>query len=551
MKVSIERRAFAVAVSAFGVAGAASAQPGAVPGLDVVLSDVGGASVLQREGTFPTGVNGLGIATTVCNGGSVPVAVDAAMAPSHPFVAFLVARESGGRFVQVSDRSFATHLSAAANGMACGICTAPGVPSILGVGCSTSASEVESGDHFSLGPPGEIDPWFGAWVPTCSHFDRGEPAVAAPGDCDGVRSLDAPQAALLDQGVNHRVRVEDADLDAPGASFWVQAQVVAAGEPEANRENNMGSRRLVSSASGATWTLQVTDPLLPGSILQRWSGASVSSDTNEGEDGRVYVAVKVTGPVEGFYHYEYAVHNRDNSRGVGAFRVPTCPQARTLNLGFRDIDDDPSNDWTAAVTPDEIVFSTPAHPLEWNSIFNFWFDSDAAPELEEVVFDAFAPGPGDPDFDFDALTPTGLWNVWLGPGCGTPQPPTLYAAGSPARALLGNPTFQLRSSGNAPGALCLLAASAITGSQAVPVGCTLFVLGTPYLDIQFFPILVADASGVATFALPVPNDPLGYEGIDIQFQMGEIQLGTGAFIAGLDLSDGILVRVGDQIDPCP
>jgi hypothetical protein len=49
----------------------------------------------------------------------------------------------------------------------------------------------------------------------------------------------------------------------------------------------------------------------------------------------------------GQYHYEYAVHNVDNSRGGATLRVPSTPAAVVTNFSFRDIDNNALNDWTA------------------------------------------------------------------------------------------------------------------------------------------------------------------------------------------------------------
>ena len=48
-------------------------------------------------------------------------------------------------------------------------------------------------------------------------------------------------------------------------------------------------------------------------------------------DGRVFVGVRVTGPVQGRYHYEYAVHNRDNRRGLRSLAELGC-EAQYLGL---------------------------------------------------------------------------------------------------------------------------------------------------------------------------------------------------------------------------
>lgn len=202
--------------------GESFAQANSVPGLDLAVSGLGDAAVLAREGTFPAGVNGMGIAADLCNVGTTAVSTAAAMAAAHPVLAFLVARESGGRFVQISDRSFVSHLPGASSTSACGVCTGTGTPALLGVGCGVSRSAAENGDHFWLGPADEVHPWLGTWTPACSHFDRGEPAVPPPADCDGVQRLRPEQRAPRP----HRER--DRGLPMSGARSthvtWVVAQ---------------------------------------------------------------------------------------------------------------------------------------------------------------------------------------------------------------------------------------------------------------------------------------------------------------------------------------
>src|SRR5262249_4273315 len=152
-------------------------------------------------------------------------------------------------------------------------------------------------------PPDEVDPWLGTWVATCSHFDQGEPPVSPPANCDGVRSLTSAQAAVLNSTLTHQPRVYDADLNVAGASFWYQGGYLAPAEPEAVRNNNIGSRPFSPVWNGSNWTMNGGSPAAPlqGTILQRWTGATVTSALNQNganppDDGRFFVAVKVTGP---------------------------------------------------------------------------------------------------------------------------------------------------------------------------------------------------------------------------------------------------------------
>jgi len=527
-----------------------AAQPNVVPGLDLRLEGTTGLNDYVRSGAFPSGATAWGAGTTCCNPGTVPVPFEAAMDPDHGFIHLIVARESGGRLVQISDWSYVKHTFGSSNDPStCGAC-AGGPFAQVAVGCSDTYANSQFVDHYLLGPPGEVNPWTGIWNPVCSHFDMGEPVVAPAQQCDGIRSLTTTQAAALNAGLNHQMRVYDADLTVAGATFWWQAGYLVPGEIESNRNDNIGSRQFTATWNGTSYNVSSLGTTLPGTILQRWSGASVSSGTNGLDDGRIYVAVKVTGPTNGLYHYEYAVHNRDNNRGTGAFRVPMCPGTQVSNFGFHDVDQDAGNAWAGSMVGSDVVFSTAVNPLRWNSIFNFWFDSDAAPiATASVTLDAFDPGPGAASFSVTSSAPLGLYNLFLGPGCGVPAASTLYATGTPARATLGNATFGLASAGNAPAATVFLLGGGLDGTQALGGGCNLYMGGVIGPNIFVLPPVAANGAGLASFSLPVPNQP-ALEGAHLNFQAVEVQAG-GALLGQFDLSNGVRVRIGNAVSDCP
>jgi hypothetical protein len=529
------------------------AQSNTVPGRDLRLETTSTISRFRRTGTYPNGVQAIGTRTTCCNPGAASIPFQAAMNANHGFIHYIVARESGGRLVQISNHAWIKHTFGSNNDPgACGSC--PNVPtnSFVEPGCSDTYVASQAVDHFNLGPPGELDPWLGTWNPICSYFDRGNPAVAPSLQCDGVRSLTQTQATALNAAIGLTMRVHDDDLVVPGATFWYQSGYLVPGEAEANRGDNIGSRQFTPTwvAANNNWTLTDGTQFQHGSILQRWTGATLTSNTNGADDGRYFVAVKVTGPVDGRYHYEYAVHNRDNGRGAGSFRVPVCPDAQVWNLGFHDVDRDPLSDWTAAKVGGEIVFQTTtvqANPLLWNSIYNFWFDSDAAPSAGTVLLDQYAIGPGALTVGVATTTPSGVYNQFLGAGCGTPNAPSLFATGTPDRALLGNATFALHTSGNVPVSPCAFLLSVVPGTTALPGGCTGY---TADVSALLGPLVaVADAAGRASIPLAVPLDP-ALEGQTFDFQTLNVAAG-GALLGAFNASNGLRIRVGNLITSCP
>jgi hypothetical protein len=477
-----------------------SAQSNLRPGTDVQLGRLPALVSLQHQGTYPDGDHSFAMSTTACNIGSVDVPWLAAMADDHPYIAFLLVREDAERMVQISDRSYLKHGFFALSSSDCTPCQNPSNGDFLGVGCSDTYSTFNNGDNQWLAPADEIDPWLGLWEPLCSHFDRGEPPQPVPLDCDGVKS------PIQVQGLGHRVKVRDAELQVAGATFYFCAQYVIRGEPENVRFNNLGSRRFVPTWNGNSW-----DVAIPGvgnsiqrrSVLRRWVGAFVKGSANGAEDGRVFCGVKSTDLGGGWYHYEYALHNRDNARGVGALRIPLCPGAQIQNVGFRDLDGDPATDWQVQQSGNELIFSTPDHPLRWNGIYNFWFDCDAASAPSLVQLDAFDPGAGAPALLVESQAPLGvLQGTDLGFGLAGQHGwiPHLSVCGGLQPGQVGQVLLR-RAAAHKPAILAL-------GWQQNPVD--LFgglLVPQPLAALCFF---TTDATGSVTFSVPGLAGPLDF-----------------------------------------
>ena len=543
-QVCLSATALAVA---FAASSSAFAQANVIPGTDVSLGKMDVIQVLGRQGVFPNGMNGVAMATTSCNKGTVKVPWEAPMLEDHPFISFLVARETDGRLTQISDYSYVKHGFFALTDSFCDTCTEGpfGGGDVLGLGCSDTYSTGNNGDNYWLAPPQEIDPWLGDWEATCSHFDKGEPVVNPPFDCDGNRSLSTAMASALNP-VGHRINIPDSEFMEDG-TYWYQGYYVIRGEPEANRENNWGTRSFDPNWTGAFWSTFSTSPFAEGSVLNRWVGATVNSEKNGDDDGRIYVATKVTGPVNGIWHYEFAVQNRDNFRGAGDISIPVCPDARVMNFGFSDVDGNPGNDWTMSHNGSSIDISVNGNPVRWNTFYNFWFDSDAGPGSSSINISQFDAGTGAGSINVTSDAPTELYNVYLGDGCGAN--PDLYATGTPPQATLGNLTFGLESSGNQPGGIHILLATAGPGSTSLGGGCTSWLGGTLGAGAIFVGGVAADGNGVASYSVPVP-DNVAFEGASVFFQGAGFNPGTGP-IAGWELTSGLEVRVGSAISGCP
>jgi hypothetical protein len=374
-------RSHLVLALSFVVPSVAAAQANTVPGLQGRLIDVGEPTCFGRRGpAHPGGEIGMAISYYLCNPGSVPLPWfkpgwgPLPMDRDHPKFAFLVARATAQRIEQITDaRTYVKHAHGAANAPSpCGTCIDPLVRNLLGVGCQDAYSAVTNRDRFYLGPADEIDPWTGIWLPVGSYFDRGDPEDPVPANrLDGVRSLTNGNFA---DPVKNLITLQEGDLLQPGRFFYAM-HVVIEGEAADLHLDNLAWREMTPSWDGVTWNFSNAGAPTTGSVLDAWPGATVAHARNGHDDGHFFVAAKATEPTPGTWHYEYAVHDFDNARGAATLRIPVAAGTVVQNVGFRDIDADPLNDWTWTRAGDEFVFQASAtNPLNWNQLFNFWFE---------------------------------------------------------------------------------------------------------------------------------------------------------------------------------
>ena len=399
-----------------------AAQSNTVTGLDGRLTVVDNLTYYGRRGSaYPNGEIGMAMLNTMCNPGSVNIPWYQAMQPNHPMFGFIIARLHNDKIEQINEWSFCKHAFTSTNfSGACGSCQNPGTGALMGINCSDTYGAGNNADRTWLGPPQEINPWLGTWNPLGSYFDIGDPSQAGfPAPADGNRSL---SQSIFDS-VDNRVTVDEIDLTTPGASYYYALQLIHEGESVANRGDNNAHRGMNPVWNGSTWSFSNNAETQDyGSVLDRWSGAEVHVGRNGNDDGRFYVASKVTSLGGGNYHYEYAVHNVDNSRAGGSFRLPIDAGATASNFTFGDIDTDGANDWTVARVGNEIVFTaTINNPIEWNTFYNFGFDANFAAGDSQCTIDAHRPGAGLAFVNVQVKAPSGSTFATVasvGNGCG-------------------------------------------------------------------------------------------------------------------------------------
>lgn len=523
-----------LAATATSLAASLVAQTGTIAGLDGSLTNHSSPTYFGRRGAaHPNGEIGFAYSYTMCNPGTVPIQWSAPMNPNHPMFAMMVVRESNGRMEQITDEAttYVKHSFSAANSASTcgGTCQTTGTG--LRVNCTDTYGASTNANRHYLGPASEINPWTGVWEPVGSYFDRGDPDVGAPQNADGVRSLQGTAPVFTADPVKNRVTVKEQDLLTAGRKFYA-CHIVTRGEDGDLHWNNVGFREFTPNWNGSTWSFTNVGSWTQGSILNAWTGASLSFARNGEDDGHFLVAIKVTSLGGGMHHYEYAVHNFDNARGGASLRVPVCPTTTAGNITFRDTNGNPLDDWTATRVGNELVFQAPAgNPLNWNTIFNFGFDCNVAPASGEVVIDQARLGAGALAVNVPTQVPGGLASVTtLGPGCGSPAP----ALGTNSLPVIPNPGFALTVAATPSSLVGLLLANGPGNTQLAP-GCTLWLDGSALL----YGIYLADAAGQVLVPVAIPANPT-LEGQVFDLQAVEAQ--SGAPVLGfLALSNGLAV----------
>jgi hypothetical protein len=380
---------------------------GAPPVIDVLLNEVYGITEVGRRGTYPTGALGLSFATTSCNNGTVDVPWHGPMAEDHPFIGLAMFREMNGRMEMIG-RSWLKHGFFALANDQCDLGCVGGGGGYLIVACSDTYSVANNASQFYLGPRDEVNPHTGDWSCLGSWFD------GIPVDC--VRD---ELGNDLDP-VDHRLEVSENELDLPGARYFYEGVYYV--KDDDLLFNNFGWRECTMNWTGTEWDFaDVGAGLLanPGPFMLNW-GQQQHTEQVASDDGFVILSEEITELGGGNWHYEYALYNQTSARAVESFSVPSG-DAVISNAGFRDIDQDSGNEWTFSVangsaTWDTAPFGSPGttNPLEYQSVFNFWFDANCAPAPGSALLTIHRPGVGTHVL-VDVSSPGGITDVLAGP----------------------------------------------------------------------------------------------------------------------------------------
>lgn len=383
-------------------------QAGTVPGPDVIVGDVRG---LAQFGSASNGQVGLAVGTDSCNFGTENLNWFALPSNDHPVIPQNMYRMSGGssnqeRFEQIG-QSNVKHAFTALTQNLCDLgCNGVG-GSRLGSGCSDPYSaSLNAGP--SLGSRAWINPFNG-------FFPRGDSST--PPNSHGGHSHSGP---------SHRILINIPDLDQSanqGATYYAEAQYITpheynwcqANPTQCNMYNNVSYRKYNVSGNSSPFSFSPAEATQRmKTAISAWPGASfVEIHPAPGIDGVGTVAYKVTETSPGVWHYEYAIYNQNLDRAIGSFSVAKGSGATLSNIGFHAPPQHPgwtndgtenslgfsSSPWTVSQTADSIGWSTEAfaananaNAIRWGTMYNFRFDSTAAPTLQNATVGFFKTG---------------------------------------------------------------------------------------------------------------------------------------------------------------
>ena len=382
--------------------GARSAPGGLSAGPDIITGDIADLEEYGNDGTQV----GLGVSTTSCNAGNVPVDFFVLPSTDHPIIPHNLYRMSGGagnadRFEQIG-QSWVKHTFGADQFNACGFGCIPADFTHLGAGCSDTYASFQNAEQEALGSRAWVNPFTGVFQSTANDH-----------------------TGHVHTETSHRILVNVSDLDETlnsGATYYCEVQYISPHEyawcqthpGECNMYNNSSYRQFRVSGTTTFFFSEFGNTVRMTPAVQAWTGAAINPiEPEPGIDGRAFMAYKVTGPVAGVYHYEYAIYNENLDRGIQSFSVPLGCGMTVNSVGFHAPSNHPGfpNDgtqgdagfsnaaWTSNQTSDAVSWSTEtfsqnqnANAIRWGTLYNFRFDSEHPPLAMNATIGFFKTG---------------------------------------------------------------------------------------------------------------------------------------------------------------
>jgi hypothetical protein len=327
------------------------------------------------------------VGTSACNKGDTP-ANWIANSLNHPVISTSLWKIDNGRMTQLG-AAFVKHSFASLQNNECGFgCGAGGGWQALGPGCSDPYGASLNATQSDLGPRFEVNAYAGQYV----H----------PPMFDGQTG----------NAVFKRLQVLQSEIESTTAQFFVEGFYVTLDDAQAgNQFNNASYRRYIINQtnfniSGSGSTIRET----PAIFAWQTHGLGVNvpdpsvtiSQIDVPGEGRMFLASKAVDLGNGTWRYEYGMYNYNSHRSVGSIEIPV--NTGSSNHGFHDIhyhSGEPlsGTDWAPVDSGDSVTWSTQdyatninANAIRWGSMYNFWFETDAAPTTGDVTIGLFRPG---------------------------------------------------------------------------------------------------------------------------------------------------------------
>lgn len=353
-------------------------------GPDVIVGDLYDLTYWGNSG----GIYAYSVGTKSCNIGDTPLLWQN-NTNQRPVIAQNMYRLKDGRFEQIG-QSWCKWSFTSLNQSFCGPCQHPGTSALLGVGCSDPYSANLNGSQSRLGPKSVVNPFTGDFP--SNHTTPGTTTIAG------------------------RLQVHVADIQAAqnaGATYYVEGQYVTPDDAAAgNLYNNASYRQVWLTGSlgltfsnpqgGSSATVREKPAILAWQAADPAVGVALVDVPG---DGQIYVAHKATNLGGGQWRYEIAIFNLNSDRAIGAVEVKLPDWATVGAVGFHDVDyhsGEPyaNTDWISGIREKGVFWTTEAYTenananaLRWGTLYNFRFDSDAAPTfVTEAVLTLFKPG---------------------------------------------------------------------------------------------------------------------------------------------------------------
>jgi hypothetical protein len=385
---------------------------GTTPGPDVVVGDLSG---LAQFGSSSGTQVGLAVATDSCNFGDQNLHWFQTPDNDHPVIPQNLYRMSGGasntdRFEQIGQSSVKHAFTALTNNI-CGLgCNGVG-GSNLGSGCSDPYSaSLNAGTNNALGSRAWINPFTGVYP----RADTSTPPNSHTGHTH--------------TGPSHRILTEMNDLNTnlnAGAKYYAEGQYITPHEyvwcqshaGQCNMYNNVSHRRFTVTGTGSPFafnTVAAEPTVREKPAISEWvDSTAVDINPAPGTDGIGQVAYKVTNPSPGVWHYEYAIYNQNLDRAIQSFSVPLGAGVVLSTVGFHMPPQHPgwsgdgtvgnagfsSAPWAQSQADGAMTWSSEtfaqnpnANALRWGTLYNFRFDSNRPPAVQNATIGFFKTG---------------------------------------------------------------------------------------------------------------------------------------------------------------